>query len=695
MSAPNTIRDTFFEECDELLEALTDGLSELEDGTATDDTVHAIFRAVHSIKGGAGAFSMDAIVAFAHAFETVLDLLREGKIVLDSGLLAVLQHSSDHLNNLVEDGRSGTNRADSGTTSILASLETYLGDTVKAGIDDQSDDFGFEAITFSLDEPIVTEEPGRTTFEIEFTPTADLLKNGHEPELLLDALADLGTVSVRVETASVPDLRKLDWQNLYLSWHLALETTADEDQIREVFEFVEDLCDLDIAELTKESAVFDIPTDADADLETDDTDTLPVQETKPRAAAPAKKTLRVDLDRVDRLVNVVGELIINQARISQLIDEAEISSSSGLPSELEAYQNLAREIQEGVMSIRAQPIKPLFQRMSRVVRETMMASNKKVRLLTDGEGTEIDKTVIERIADPLTHMIRNAVDHGIEPSEKRVAAGKDATGNIRLTATHRSGHVIISISDDGAGLNRAKILETAMSKGLVPQDAELSNSEIDNLLFLPGFSTAVEVSDLSGRGVGMDVVKNAITSLGGRMSITSAPGKGSTFSIVLPLTLAVLDGMIVQVADQTMVIPISSVLETIRPTVRDLDAIGTKNWMLRIRGLNVPIFDVATQLGLRAQPIDYKDQVLLLVEAEGLGQFALAVDDLSDQRQVVIKGLDGNYGAIPGISAATILGDGKIALILDPDTLTMSAKPGVHSPHMTTPKGEALHAASA
>jgi len=311
--------------------------------------------------------------------------------------------------------------------------------------------------------------------------------------------------------------------------------------------------------------------------------------------------------------------------------------------------------------------------MARIVREASAAVNKEVRLKTEGEATEVDKTVIERLADPLTHMIRNAVDHGLESSEKRVAAGKPSEGVITLSAQHRSGRVVIEVKDDGGGINREKVLEKAISKGLVPEDAQLSDAEIDNLLFLPGFSTAAEVSNLSGRGVGMDVVKSAITSLGGRITITSEAGVGTTFSISLPLTLAVLDGMVVHVAGETLVVPLSAIVETATLMEEDIRSLGPNTNVIHIRGGFVPLYDLGAELGYRHPKDSYVGDIVLLTTQEDGSRAALVVDAIHEQRQVVIKGLQQSYGHIPGVAAATILGDGQIALILDPPDLVRSA----------------------
>jgi two-component system chemotaxis sensor kinase CheA len=393
----------------------------------------------------------------------------------------------------------------------------------------------------------------------------------------------------------------------------------------------------------------------------------------PQPAAPAKSVVRVDLDRIERLVNLVGELVINQAMLSQSLESSGLSPHSDAMNGLEEFQRLTRDIQDSVMMIRAQPVKSLFQRMSRIVREASAAVQKDVRLITEGESTEVDKTVIERLADPLTHMIRNAVDHGLETTQDRIAAGKSKQGQIRLSAAHRSGRVVIEVSDDGAGIDRPKVHKIAIEKGLVSPEIPLSESEIDNLLFLPGFSTASAVSDLSGRGVGMDVVRTAIQTLGGRIVISSTPGSGTSFSISLPLTLAVLDGMVVKVADETLVLPLSAVIETLTLHDRDVEMVRPGAHVVRVRSGFVPLFDLGYELGYRDATQDYHGSIVLLVAHEDQGQAALIIDSIQDQRQVVIKGLDDSFYRAPGIAAATILGDGQIALILDTSDIISKA----------------------
>ena len=578
---------------------------------------------------------------------------------------------------------------------VLLAIDLDLGDA-----DEEAD----------LSEP---STPTHTVFHVRYRPRKALYANGNETSFLLRALTDLGSVETECDYSEVPTLDELDPEGSYLEWRINVTTEFDEPQVREVFDFVESDCDLEITrgDSTTTSVAEQEHTSIEPEKEQAQTEeeafaseepvaekvsvkAAPVSPISQPAGAPQgdkntatgdkasgpKATIRVDLDRVDRLINLVGELVINQAMVSQCVEEAGLAANSSVATGLDEFNQLTREIQESVMAIRAQPVKSLFQRMSRIVREAANATGKTVRLVTDGESTEVDKTVIERLADPLTHMIRNAVDHGLEKPEDRTAKGKPEEGVIRLTAAHRSGRVVIDIVDDGAGINRERVKQIAIDKGLISADAVLSDSEVDNLLFMPGFSTAKEVSNLSGRGVGMDVVKRAIQALGGRIAIFSTPGKGSTFSISLPLTLAVLDGMVVRVADQTFVAPLSAIVETFKPEPSSIHTVGDGSDVVSVRGSFVPIVDVGATLGFRESLENYQNKVILLVENANGVRSALIVDSIQDQRQVVIKGLEDNYGHVPDIAAATILGDGRIALILDTDALITSPATKAGSP---------------
>lgn len=705
------IRASFFIECEELLEALQDGLQAMDDGATDTDTINVVFRAVHSIKGGAGAFSLDQLVSFAHAFETTLDAVRSGDLTPDGGIIALFFQCGDLLSDLVRAAREEDVLDDAVLAPVLAQLEDLAGeddDTAEAEV-------AFQATTLNLDlmglpplsddahSPPASDpsDAGPTVFAITFTPQPDLFSSGNEPLYLLRALQELGTANVLCNADTVPSLDTYAPDQSCLSWSISLETAANEDAIREVFEFVDGLCTLEISvdgaqgglgELTPNIAPTKIAETPPAQSDPPETAVEAPPAPTPTAsdtAAPAPKpadggnqrqpaaaarpTVRVDLERIDRLVNLVGELVINQAMLSQSLGEGALSGNSKIATGLDEFQQLTRDIQDSVMMIRAQPVKSLFQRMARIVRESASDVGKTVRLKTEGEATEIDKTVIERLADPLTHMIRNAVDHGLEDTEDRLAAGKSAEGIVTLTASHRSGRVVIEISDDGGGINRPKVRSIAQERGLITEDQVLTDGEIDNLLFLPGFSTASEISNISGRGVGMDVVKNAIASLGGRITISSEPGHGTTFSISLPLTLAVLDGMVVRVSTETLVIPLSAISETLSLKEGDCRAMGPTTQVVQVRDSFVPLLDLGTELGYTEPRASYEGSIVLLIAQEDGARAALVVDAIEDQRQVVIKGLQDSYGHVRGVAAATILGDGQIALILDPTDLLANA----------------------
>lgn len=707
MSAPNDpmteIRASFFIECEELLESAQDGLQAMEDGSADSDTINAVFRAVHSIKGGAGAFGLDDLVKFAHRFETVLDEVRSGNYTPDHDAILLFFSCGDILSDLVRAARDGTDIDKASVDRTVVGLDALVSIEEEEEID--ADDFQPMGVSLDLglDLPDLESDTGTAGFQIRFKPEERLYSLGNEPLYVLRALSQLGELDVEIDYDDVPDLDGLNCRESHLQWNLTLKTEADRSEIDEVFEFVEGLCELDIDDIETDADTADLPEMPDfAALNADDDSTEteanetpkpgnveptpnispsapPAAQAKESKATPVaahaapKATVRVDLERIDRLVNLVGELVINQAMLSQSVTEAGLPPNSPVVNGLEEFMQLTRDIQDSVMMIRAQPVKSLFQRMSRIIRESSAAIGKNVRLKADGEATEIDKTVIERLADPLTHMIRNAVDHGLETTEGRLAAGKSAEGIVTLSAAHKSGRVVIEVSDDGSGINRERVLQIAIDKNLVPEDSNLSDGEIDNLLFLPGFSTAKEVSALSGRGVGMDVVKSAIQALGGRISISSTRGVGTTFSISLPLTLAVLDGMVVHVADETLVVPLNAIVETLTLTPGDIRALGPETNVVQIRGEFVPLLDLGTELGYRQPLPDYAGGIVLLITHEDGSRAALVVDSIQDQRQVVIKGLQDSYGHVPGVAAATILGDGQIALILDPIDITANA----------------------
>jgi len=745
----NEIKEIFFQECEEQLAELESGLLRLNDGDTDPETVNAVFRAVHSIKGGAGAFGLDDLVSFAHVFETTLDCVRSNKLEASPDLLKVMLRSADVLADLTAASRDGGTVEASRTSGLVAELEAYAKgqplpsasapaapapkpaapEAPVAEAPAATDDSGFQPVPFSFDaidgDDELAIDGGASVFTVRFKPRSDLYAKGNEAVLILRELAKVGDLQVRCETDDLPSLDMLDPEGAYFSWLIRVETESDEEAIRQVFEFVEWDSTVEITAGADEEA-FSAPDAAGEeqpmaaipfDLSLLEDEPVVVAEAEapvaaaaeqPAALAPANmplaakaiaaeaekketavpavpaapQTIRVDLDRVDRLINLVGELVINQAMLAQSVVENESGGSSAVNLGLEELQQLTREIQDSVMAIRAQPVKPVFQRMGRIVREIADMTGKSVKLVTEGENTEVDKTVIDKIAEPLTHMIRNAVDHGLEGPDKRTELGKNPEGILKLSAKHRSGRIVIEIADDGAGINRERVKAKAIENGLITPESNLSDEDIDNLIFHPGFSTADKISDISGRGVGMDVVKRSIQALGGRISITSKPGKGSVFTMSLPLTLAVLDGMVVTVADQTLVVPLTAIVETLQPEKSDIHSFGPSQRLIAIRDTFCPLVDVGNILNFRADLANPVDGVALLVESEGGGQRALMVDAIQGQRQVVIKSLEANYTNVPGIAAATILGDGRVALILDVDAVVTASRGQPLSPDM-------------
>ncbi|MRL68826.1 chemotaxis protein CheA [Brevundimonas sp. SPF441] len=729
MDAFEAIKATFFQECDELLADLEAKLMLLEQGQTDLETINAVFRAVHSVKGGAGAFGLEALVRFAHVFETLMDELRAGRKPCDAITIKTLLRASDVLADHIQAAQGLIPPVDEARSAALVAemqVLTHGGEApVEVEVEEDEDDFGFTPMAFdmALDEPAplpiadLSADAPSVGWRIVFKPMGRMYVNANETSLLLRELGRLGPVTVLVDDSETPTLDALSIEDGCLTWTVDLAVAVDEAAVREVFDFVESDCDLTITPLGAGGATdigaFDdepaavLPASDDLDiaallakasgaaepaaevvpfaaLEPEPTPApiiatpvvepvaAPVAATPAPASAPvapAPVTIRVDLDRVDRLINVVGELVIQQAMLSQRVLESGLARSSGIALGLEDLELLTREIQDSVMAIRAQPVKSVFQRMPRLVREVADMVSKQVRLVTAGEDTEVDKTVVERLAEPITHMLRNAIDHGLETPDERVAAGKSAEGTVRLAALHRSGRIVIEISDDGRGINRERVKKIAVDKGLIAADAPLTDEQIDNLIFAPGFSTAAVVSDISGRGVGMDVVKRSIQALGGRISISSVPGKGSTFTLSLPLTLAVLDGMVVAAAEQTLIAPLPAIVESLTPQAVDLHFVGGVDPVIRFRDRFLPLIDVALIMGFREQPMNPTEGVAVVVETEGGQQAALLFDAIQGQRQVVIKSLETNYQQVEGVAAATILGDGRVALILDVDVL--------------------------
>lgn len=661
MDEMQRFKDTYITECYELLEDMEQRLFALDEDNADIEELNAIFRCAHSIKGGSGAFGFDKIKNFTHILEGLLDGMREGRIPATREAVDALLASVDIVRTMVTAVHGGGDVEDGFGSDVAKLLEEIAGGEAPLSNDADMGDGNHG------------DEDDISIFDIDFKPKPAMLLSGNEPLLLIKELKTLGEVIVTPDISAVPGLDKLDPESCYISWNFTLDTEKKIQQVKEVFEFVEDECDLTINKIAgfKNNPIGSGIEDAPENSPDIKEKVVPKLSEENKAAAtpqspatPAVTSIRVDVNKVDRLVNMVGEIVITQAMIAAQANMLELEKYPELEKGLDMLSQHTIELQEAVMSVRMQPVKSVFSRMPRIVRDLSSQLKKDIRLETFGENTEIDKTVIEQLSDPLMHMIRNSVDHGIDGPESRTARGKSKQGVIKLSAEHTGGKIVIKIEDDGLGINREKVLSKAKEKGLVAQDENLSNAEIDNLIFMAGFSTADVVSDISGRGVGMDVVKRNIESLGGTVTVNSRPLEGTSFVVTLPLTLAILDGMIVQVGEEKYIVPIGSILETLKPESDEVRKIVGANDLINVRGEFIPLVYLYKTFKIDNAETDPSKALIVLVES-GREKFGLVVDELIGQQQVVIKSLEENSYAVPGISAATILGDGKVSLILD------------------------------
>ena len=670
---------SFLEESFEGLELMESGLLNLERGD--NETIHSIFRAAHSIKGGAGTFGFDGVTEFTHLVETLLDEMRDGRREVISKDTEILLDSVDCMRLLIEAARDD---------------EDYDHDRVLKTSARLSETLGEQKLT-SSDSKVIRENSkvGRSGYHIKFIPEHGLAKTGNDPIFLFSALAELGELTICANTEELPTLTDIDAQELYFSWQLTLITEVEKTEIIEIFEWIEDECLLELAPITNISKqetsqklvkddnpeVIELSATPQAnnivnqELLNNSKTVASVEnknkETKGKAKADLG-SIRVGVDKVDSLINLVGELVITQSMLSELGNDFDMKKVERLTSGLEQLLQNTKELQESVMRIRMLPISFVFNRFSRLVHDLAIKTGKEMELVISGEQTELDKTVMEQIGDPLVHLVRNAADHGIESKEVRLASGKPEKGTISLDAYHQGGNIVIEIKDDGAGINRKTVLDKAIDKGLVDTNATLSDSQVYDLLFEPGFSTAAEVTDISGRGVGMDVVKRNIQSLGGRIQVKSALGKGSTFKVNLPLTLAILDGQLVKVGTETYIIPLISIVESLQIDNTLINRVSGDMVLYRLRDDNVPVLPVYKMFHLETECTEIDKALLVVVEADGQ-KIGLMVDDLLAQQQVVIKSLNDNYQQVAGISGATILGDGSVAMILDIPGMIMMA----------------------
>ncbi|PKM35709.1 MAG: chemotaxis protein CheA [Gammaproteobacteria bacterium HGW-Gammaproteobacteria-10] len=659
----------FFEESFEGLDIMESGLLNLDMGDVDAETINTIFRAAHSIKGGSGTFGFSAVADFTHAMETLLDEMRDGRRKVTQPAVNVLLGSVDCLREMLTAIQDEKILDEAKVTEHKKALDTEL---------NGGDNTALPSVQPT--QPIAFKNEN-TGWRIAFSPHTDLLKTGNDPVRMFRELAELGEIDITVDLQGVPGLYELDPEECHLSWQITVHGNIPRSEIDDIFDWVEEHCDLavqDIKQTTQASSpVFDAPPQTAA-IET----TPPSSATNPPivsesgqsekinadktpSAGKSSASIRVDTAKIDTLINMVGELVITQSMLSLIGEHFDLNKLDQLKNGLAQLERHTRELQESVMNIRMLPISFVFSRFPRLVHDLSSKLGKKIELQLIGEHTEVDKTVVELISDPLVHLVRNSLDHGIETPDERIAAGKQETGTVTLEAYHRGGNIVIEVSDDGRGLDKDKLRTKALEKGLIQDDAVLSDKQTFELIFMPGFSTAEQLTDVSGRGVGMDVVKRNIQSLGGNIDIVSQLGTGSTMAIYLPLTLAILDGQSVAVGDETYIIPLGSIIESINVTERMINRVAGKGETFRLRQEYLPIIRMHEIFSVpNAKATKLTEGLLVVVEGQGI-RCGLFVDDLLTQQQVVVKSLEANYRHVEGISGATILGDGSVALILD------------------------------
>jgi two-component system chemotaxis sensor kinase CheA len=694
------ILQLFFEESFEGLDTMESGLLTL-DSSANRETINTIFRAAHSIKGGAGTFGFMEISGFTHSVETLLDEMRNGTRGITPDALQVLLQSVDVIREMVQSAQAKRPIVMVGATALSSELIRILaqkGVPVNSAAENTALNPPASAAPPSVrDVPVSSAEAmpdkpdaspaaapksvqiaanGDLTggalegWRIVFEPDLSLFKTCNDPMRIFDELANLGTLEVEAHTAKVPPLGELDPTQCFLGWTLLLRCAAEHARVAEVFDWVDANSKIVYEPIYGADVSAEVPSLPAAGLpqavgqRSMSASEVPAAQPVAGKSGGESGSLRVATEKVDALINLVGELVITQSMLGRFAEKYEPQDIESLRRSLAQLTRNTRELQESVLQIRMLPIGFSFNRFPRLVHDLSRKLGKKVDLKLSGENTELDKTVLEKISDPLVHLVRNALDHGLESPESRLAAGKSETGTLELNAFHEGGSIVIEVKDDGAGLNKDRILAKARERGLVDADALLSDENIYNLIFVAGFSTADTVSDVSGRGVGMDVVRRNINDLGGHVQILSVPGRGSTIRIRLPLTLAILEGQMLRVGKEIYVASLVSIIETVQSKGEDISCVAGRTELFKHRSDYLPIIRLYDLFGIEPDSRDITDGLLVVLEAEGR-RVAMLVDELLAQQQVVIKSLETNFKQVPGLAGATIHGDGTVALILD------------------------------
>ncbi len=670
------IAKVFFQESREGLDVMESGLLSLG-ATADTENINTIFRAAHSIKGGSATFGFAEVADFTHGVETLLDQMRNGVRPVTPEAIQTLLQACDCLREMVAATEAEKPLDKDRIAALNADITHILGERPNQaptpGAHQGAADAG--AAQPAVAGSAAANEP--CGWRIAFEPVVDLLRVRNEPTRMFAELSSLGAFSARADVSRLPPLDELDPESCFLSWNIEIAGQIPRARLDDVFDWVDSRCRLDIVPIGSSappaaepvaSAAAPLPANLAVSA---DPRTAPAEaQRSPASGAPVQKTagesgsIRVATEKVDNIINLVGELLITQSMLSGFADGIDPDDLDRLRQGLSQLARNTRELQESVMQIRMLPISFAFNRFPRIVHDLSRKLGKKVELKLSGEGTELDKTVLEKISDPLVHLVRNALDHGLETPDRRLAAGKHESGTLELAAFHEGGNIIIEVRDDGAGLNKAKILQKARERALIAPDQDLSDEQIDNLIFMPGFSTAEQVSDVSGRGVGMDVVRRNINDLGGHVQISSKEGAGSTIRIRLPLTLAILDGQLVRVGKEVYVISLLAIVETIQVARERVNTLAGRTEVFRLRDEYLPVVKLCDQFGVEPDSRNATDGLLVVVEADGK-RAGVLVDDLLAQQQVVIKSLESNFKSVSGIAGATILGDGTVALIID------------------------------
>lgn len=654
-------RAAFFVEAGEHLEQMESALLQLENAPKDAELLNTIFRAAHSIKGGSTTFGADEVGRFTHVVENLLERLRNEEFVATPELIELLLSSVDVIEGLISNARDDAPMPEQ-VEQVYAELTKFTAAAT-----------GETEAPSTAAAPAETVAASGTRYQINFVPSANCFQYGSDPLLMLRDICGLGAVTkFTVDDSRLPKLEDMNPEECYLSWKVELETDCDQQTIDDVAMFLDDESVFEVKRLESESdtvtdkAVAETAPQEKAHPDAQSSANAAAETTKPKRTAPPPRaadneTVRVDRNRLDVLINQIGELVIGASMVEQ-----ELVSVTGVSSleSLSGLGKIVRDLQEMSLALRMVPIAATFQKMNRVVRDVAKKIGKQINFVTEGDETELDKSVVDQISDPLIHMVRNAVDHGVETPEERVQAGKPPTGVVKLRAFQQGGNIYIELSDDGKGLNHEKILAKAIERNIILADATLSESEIGNLIFQPGFSTAEKVTDVSGRGVGMDVVRRNVEALQGSVTVKSVPGQGSTISVRLPLTLAILDGLLVRLTEEVFVVPLLSVVESVSIKATEVKQLVGIGEVIQLRGEVLPLLRLHNLLHIRQA--GKKDEQILVVIVEDQGKrLALFVDELLGQQQVVIKNLETNFEKVPGVAGATILGDGRVALILD------------------------------